>query len=47
MLYGLQPWDPTTFVFALVGIVLVAVFASMIPARRAASVDPMVALRLE
>ena len=47
MLYGLQPGDPATFVLALAGIVLVAVFASMIPARRAASVDPMVALRLE
>jgi predicted permease len=47
MLYGLQPWDPITFVASLAGIVLVALAASFIPARRAASVDPMVALRLE
>src|ERR1041385_2192257 len=47
MLYGLQPWDPMSFAFALAGIIAVAVIASLIPARRAASVDPMVALRLE
>jgi predicted permease len=47
MLYGLQPWDPATFVLALLGIALVAVAASLIPARRAASVDPVVALRAE
>ena len=47
MLYGLQPWDVATFVTALAGIILVAVAASLVPARRAASVDPMVALRAE
>ena len=47
MLYGLQPWDVATFAAALAGIVLVAAAASLIPARRAASVDPMVALRAE
>ena len=47
MLYGLQPWDVATFIIALAGIVLVATAASLIPARRAASVDPMVALRTE
>ena len=47
MLYGLQPGDPFTFALALAGIALVALAASLIPARRAASVDPMVALRSE
>lgn len=47
MLYGIGPWDLTTFTAALAGIVLVSVAASFVPARRAASVDPMVALRLE
>ncbi|HXQ96826.1 MAG TPA: ABC transporter permease [Candidatus Limnocylindrales bacterium] len=47
MLFGLQPSDPLSFVAALGGIILVALLASMIPARRAASVDPMIALRNE
>lgn len=47
MLYGISPWDLTTFTAAIAGIVLVSVAASFVPARRAASVDPMVALRLE
>jgi predicted lysophospholipase L1 biosynthesis ABC-type transport system permease subunit len=47
MLFGLGPADPLTLVGAVVGITLIAVGASLIPARRAASVDPMVALRYE
>ncbi|HYL91833.1 MAG TPA: ABC transporter permease [Alphaproteobacteria bacterium] len=47
MLFGLEPGDPLTFAAALAGIALVALAAGFIPARRAASVDPMVALRNE
>jgi ABC-type antimicrobial peptide transport system permease subunit len=47
MLYGLSPADPLTFLLALVGIALVALLAALLPAQRACSVDPMVALRYE
>jgi len=45
MLYGVEPGDPMTFSAAVSGILTVAFAASLIPARRAASVDPLVALR--
>jgi predicted permease len=47
MLFGVEPGDPLTFLAALGGIALVAFAASLIPAMRAASVDPIVALRDE
>ncbi len=47
MLFGLKPYDPATLTFAIVSLALVAAAASYIPARRAAGVDPMVALREE
>ncbi len=47
MLYGLKPWDATTFAFASALLILVALGASWIPARRAAALDPMQALRHE
>jgi len=46
-LFGLEPTDPRAFVAALVSLSLAAALASIIPARRAASVDPVVALRAE
>jgi predicted permease len=47
MLYGLKTYDPSTFVMAASLLIFVALAASLIPARRAASVDPIKALRHE
>jgi ABC-type lipoprotein release transport system permease subunit len=47
MVYGLSPSDPLTVVLALAGIAIITLAAAIFPARRAASVDPMRALRME
>lgn len=47
MLFKLSTHDPVSFILAGVGVVCVAVAAALIPARRAASVEPMQALRME
>jgi len=47
LLYGLKPHDPITLTVAIVGLTLVAVAASFLPAHRAAGLDPMAALREE
>jgi len=47
LLYGISPWDPVTFVIATAGLMAAGVLAAFLPARRAARVDPNVALRYE
>jgi putative ABC transport system permease protein len=47
MLFGLQPHDPATIAAAMALLAAVAVLASYVPARRAAGVEPMTALRDE
>jgi putative ABC transport system permease protein len=46
-LYGVRPWDPVMLTLATVLLCLAALLASLIPASRAAGVEPMVALRNE
>jgi predicted permease len=46
-LYGVSSWDPMALGIAAIALAISAFFAAVIPARRAASISPMKALRTE
>jgi putative ABC transport system permease protein len=47
LLFDVRPSDPPTYAGATLMLVAVAILASLVPAWRAATVDPMIALRHE
>jgi putative ABC transport system permease protein len=47
MLFGIAAGDPATIAWLSAGLILVSLIASVLPARRAAGIDPVVALRVD
>jgi putative ABC transport system permease protein len=47
LLFGVSPFDPLVLTLAAVSVVMLALVASLLPARRAASIEPMKALRTD
>ena len=45
LLFETAPFDPVTFVVTAIGLLIVAVIAAYLPARRAASISPMESMR--
>jgi ABC-type antimicrobial peptide transport system permease subunit len=46
-LYGIKPLDPVSYALAMLGVAMLALLASAVPAGRAASVNPSSALRAD
>jgi ABC-type antimicrobial peptide transport system permease subunit len=47
LLFGIEPTDPATFAVASISLLSAAAVSSYLPARRAAAVNPVEALRSE
>ena len=47
LLFGVESTDPLSFATVVVVLLAVAALASYVPARRAAAIDPMAAIRSE
>ena len=47
LLFGVNPFDPLTYVAVAAGLGAVALIATWLPARQATRIDPMLALRAE
>ena len=47
LLFGVSATDPLTFIVIAAVLIIVALLAALVPARRAASMDPLVSLRVE
>lgn len=47
LLFGVEPFDPLVLAVAVIFVLVLALAASLLPARRAASIEPMQALRAE
>jgi putative ABC transport system permease protein len=47
LLFGVRPYDPLTFVVISLGLTLITLLASYIPAHRATRIDPLISLRYE
>jgi ABC-type lipoprotein release transport system permease subunit len=46
-LFGVSPWSPIMLAVSVLTLALAALLASVVPARRAAGIEPMLALRIE